>query len=433
MDRTETEVNADANATVNGAATAPCIDPSQCALCFFAFEDIPGYQICCGNPTCGSKICKDCLQHLLHYCARNKFVPNCPVQSCQEIYLYSDVKRMDFNKQTKPARRRRRTVISTETLPEYIENTEKVFTTQYEKASFGFFLKSNGDAIRKQILEQEMLNKIRAEKLHFLENSFPPAVGLVARVAFKHKLHRVNENKKELVHLKVRAQQKKCFYQVCTGFLEANGNVWVCMLCDSRFCKKCENALVLSSGHTCNEADVKSLGLINDMIRCPGCNLPVFKDIGCDFITCSNSACGVHFHYKTGEITNHGSINSKIILAPAKRKLSIIYENRLNGSSLALLLLIESMQPVTVSKNIILRPLHKFMKNKNDRDHVVTRHTRRTHEQDLAVALETYTRYKQESKRYTQALLKIENQLQKPSETQTMDAILQEIFDTICL
>lgn len=361
------------------------MDPLQCALCFVTLDENKRENTCCANPNCSSKICIDCLEHLIQYSVNNSVLPCCPVQTCKEIYFYTDIQRSNMS-----------------------------IATQYKKACFDFFLKSDGDAIRQDILEQEIIDKIRAEKLQFLENSFPPAVGLVARISFKHKLHKISQSKKELVHLKVKNNKKRCFYQACTGFLDDNinnvtngignnGEILICLLCETQFCKRCEKELDSSHNkkHECNEDDVRSLNLVHGMTRCPGCNLPVFKDVGCDFITCSS--CSVSFHYKTGERTRHGSVNARIQLAPEERLLSAIYRKELPESCLELMLLIESFKPPVVPKHIILRPIHRSIKTSDSQ----------RFERDLVIALEKYTRYKYNSKRYSQVIRNIEKHLSK--------------------
>ncbi len=362
----------------------------NCVLCFGSFPSTNEQQrISCGNPNCIQEMCVDCIQHLIQHSYTNQILPTCPVQTCREIYLDSDLNSK--------------------------EDVPREFIDKYRKACFDFFLKSNGDSIQKKILEQEIIDKIRAEKLQFLEASFPPAIALVARIAFKHKLHKINEHKKELVHLKVNSNNKKCFYQSCCGFLEEEEeNIWKCLSCESRYCKLCEKDLesILyrtdkEKDHICNESDVESLNIVNGMIRCPGCDIAVFKDIGCDFITCAN--CSTRFHYKTGEATNHGSVNAKIVLAPEQRFLSSLYRNELSPVGMETLLLIESLRPPQISKNSILRPIHKFLKTPEKFKNNLNLKNNTTRE--LVNALDKYTRNKYISKKYIQTVSKIEKRL----------------------
>ncbi len=359
-------------------------DVINCVLCFFVIG-ITDKSITCGNPSCSAAMCMDCFEHLIQYSCHEKVLPTCPSQSCKEIYLYIDVAK-----------------------------ARKDLTEQHKRASFDSFLKLNEDSLQKKILEQAIIHKIRAEKVRFLEESFPPAVSLVARIAFKHKLHKINEAKKDLVHMKISSNKRRCFYQSCNGFLDDQDNensapkLFVCMLCESNFCKFCEQDLSLDSQlvHQCREEDVQSLSLINGMVRCPGCNFPVFKDIGCDFITCST--CSTNFHYKTGEKTNHGSVNAKIQVAPELRLLSILYASVLGQRSLEILLSIEAFRPETVSKNIILRPVFSYLKKLNVNP---DNRTKATHELELVRALDKYTLYKYSSKKYIQILSTIEKRL----------------------
>ena len=381
---------------------------TTCVLCFFALEDVVGYQISCGNPECHGKLCVDCMEHLLQYSSQNRLLPSCPVQSCKEIFMYSDVKKLDATgRETEMDWRTRKRKLA--------RNDGGKLAAQYRRTCFDYFLKSDGDAVQREILERDMINKIRSEKLHFLENAFPEAVALVARVAFKHKLHKVNESRKALVRMKVQTHKRKCFFQSCTGFLEdgdAQPRSLICMLCASRFCKDCEKELN-DDDHKCDEDDLKSVIVMSDMIRCPGCDSPVFKDVGCDFITCSNSACGVNFHYKTGDVTNHGSVNQKIQLPPEQRLLSVLYHDQLPTQSMQLLLTVESLRPAEVTKDIILRPIHKYMKQSTDG--MSARTARDANENDLCLALEKYTNYKHAARKYARHLLRIERKLKTHS------------------
>lgn len=353
---------------------------TMCVLCFFELNE-KEKKITCVNKNCLNKICVECLIHIINYSYQHVVLPCCPAVSCRESILISDVQNSGVSKE----------VIRT-----------------YATACFQFFLKSDGDSIQKNIIKQDMVDSIRRDKLQFLETSFPPAVALVARVAFKHKLHKILKHKQDLIDMKLKEQKKKCFLNTCIGFLDEHkefGHKWyTCLLCENIFCKNCEKEIDLSmpESHICNEDDIQSLNIINGMTRCPGCWLSVFKDVGCDFITCSN--CSTSFHYKTGEKTKHGSINLSIKLPPNQRLLSALYKKELNENCLKYLLIIESLRPVQVSKNIIFRPIHRALKcNPN----IISDYNK----MDLVHMLEKYTHYKCDSKFYINIMSKIEKRL----------------------
>ena len=159
------------------------------------------------------------------------------------------------------------------------------------------------------------------------------------------------------------------------------------------------------------------------MIRCPGCNLPVFKDQGCDTITCSN--CSTNFVYSTGEKGAGGSVNQKIQLAPEKRLLSSLYGSTLDDKCLNLLLRIESLQPLVVSKNTILRPLYNSIKKSSS--------SATNPGKNMARLLEKYTISKYKTKKYMQIMTEIEKYFLKKEfyEKEKKQTVEDFLFDTL--
>ncbi len=358
----------------------------------------------------------------------------------------------------------------------------------YAHACFLFFLHANGSDIHQELREREMISAIRKEKLEFLETNFPKAISVVASVAFRSKLYKVNRERERLSIKKAQADMKRCFYQACNGLLSIiEENHLECSDCGSRFCSFCEKAICCGAAsgesgtdqvqgrpeqrseqwseqrseqrseqqrrHVCKEEDLQSKALVGGLIRCPGCRVAIFKDVGCDFITCS--ICSINFHYKTGEITKQGSSAHNKKIAPKfggdgdARKLSRLYfkdiialpspplpngdddgQQQQRPSSISLLEHFENKKPRVIPKGAILKPLRVHLQAVSSQSaaNVCTPNLIKTSASDGAAGrrrrdaampqitvgsqighlLELYTRKKYEKKRYMEWMTKIE-------------------------
>ena len=74
-----------------------------------------------------------------------------------------------------------------------------------------------------------------------------------------------------------------------------------CSVCNKDFCSRCRDNINSNSKHTCDEAVVKTLKLLDsDTKSCPGCKVSVYKIEGCNQMFCTN--CNTAFNWETGEI-----------------------------------------------------------------------------------------------------------------------------------
>lgn len=89
---------------------------------------------------------------------------------------------------------------------------------------------------------------------------------------------------------------RQCPVEECKGFLNEN---WFCGLCDSTYCKDCNEAL--TQDHTCDLELVETMKLLNkDSKSCPKCGTVIHKTSGCSQMWCVS--CHTAFDWRTGQI-----------------------------------------------------------------------------------------------------------------------------------
>ena len=300
----------------------------DCLICFCPIE--VGFEHQCSDIRCTGKICRECLTLLIEFSAKESVMPKCPNTDCRSYFILADLVGISFYSYQK-----------------------------YRDACLDFFLKDHGDNIQKQLQEIAIIKKLRKERQKFITTNYPKAVALVASITLTSKLKRLEKQKSKILHNQMQQSYRSCMNLTCTGFLDKN---LVCMTCQSEFCSKCE--ILLKQGHKCKQIDLDSVNLVNNMTKCSGCKLPVFKDEGCDSITCSN--CGTKFLYSTGKEGGHGSSNAKITVNIQQRqKLSHSYTNKIPKDLFEKILVVEGLEPKTISKKTLLSPLKLFFQTGN--------------------------------------------------------------------
>jgi hypothetical protein len=296
----------------------------NCIICFSVIVEC--YE--CSDQRCKEQYCKECIEELLDFCISEKIMLKCPAKNCNSYLTITDLKLLEHD-----------------------------FMTKYYQLCLDVFLKDNKTILEKEIQEKELLKKYRDERQKFLQKSFPQAISLMANISFKSKLRRLDVQKNKI--LKIKPKLRSCINSTCSGYLDDN---FTCCNCQSQFCMKCEK--ILDDNHQCKQEDLDCIQFINQLIKCPGCTLPVFKNEGCNNITCSN--CGTNFLYTTGEIGGSGSHNTKIMVNVEQRyKLSKIY--KIPKSCIEKLLSLESLEPKTISKESMLLPVKKYIETKDDK------------------------------------------------------------------
>jgi len=302
---------------------------TECLVCFC---DIEGDSYGCADPKCHGETCDECIDSLINFSAENERIPTCIRSECNSYYTLSSLK-----------------------------GVPKETILKYNQSCLNFFLKDQGDLVQKKIEEEKILAKLRAERTQFINQEYPAAIALVASLTFKSKLRHLERQKSKLISKQLNSANRSCMLSTCNGFLDKN---MVCLTCSTEFCQRCEVKLIPNQPHQCKQEDLDSVNIVNDMVRCPKCKLPVFKDVGCDSITCSN--CNTNFLYSTGKIGGHGSSNAKIKVNLNERKrISIAFRQKIPSSCMENILLIEASEPKPKSKDSLLVPIKDYYQNGN--------------------------------------------------------------------
>lgn len=299
--------------------------------CIVCFSNLTKRNIMtCSNNACFDIFCMECLLLLLDYSIEEQILPKCPSRNCNSYIILCDLYAVPIK-----------------------------YKELYYKLCLDVFLKNNVDEINKELNDKNIISKLITERQKFINDTYPESIALVANIAFKSKLNKINKQHKILINKQLKHNYKKCMNLSCDGRLNEK---FICIICETEFCTKCEK--ILESKHICKNEDVECLNLINNMIKCPGCQLPVFKNEGCNHITCSN--CKTSFDYITGEKSNHGSVNTKINVIQSY-KLSTVYNDSIPDSCREKLIIIENTKPKKLNQDIMIRPVKNYIETKDDR------------------------------------------------------------------
>lgn len=356
----------------------------DCIICFCPF-DKNEKKYTCVKKECKEPVCQECLFSLITFSENSNIIPKCPAENCNGIFTMSD-----------------------------IYDIPKNYLHIYASACFKYMMKDQGDTVKKRIQETKILADLRDERLKYLEKDYPKAISLIAKLTFKNKLRKLDKQKSKIVSAQVNKSTRTCMNLTCNGFLDPN---FVCMTCQTEFCSNCEKKT--KSNHICKQEDLDSINLVNNMVKCPGCKLPVFKNEGCDSITCSN--CSTNFKYSDGKVGGHGSSNAKLqktMSIAKKEKLSNIFEKKIDAECLELLLKLEALEPPVKRKDIILTPLKAYFRNK---DEVVAG-------RKIAVRIDEYYNFTVNYRQYHTFLTKVE---EKVLEKEDSDSLKKYLTDAI--
>ena len=355
----------------------------DCQICYCPIDDA---VYSCADPTCTDTMCSDCLKTYIKVSLENMSIPKCSNKNCHSHYIISGLKGLP---------------------------TESI--KQYEAACLAFMLKDQGTVVQKKLEEDKILEQLRTERTKFIETNFPKGIALVASLTFGNKLRQLEKQKTRVINGKMKESNRTCMNTSCKGFLDKNMS---CMTCMTNFCKSCET--VLQVGHQCKQIDLDSVNMVNSLVRCPGCKLPVFKNEGCDNITCSN--CGTNFKYSTGQEGGSGSSNAKIHVALEERKkLSAAYE--VKGECLELLLKIEALEPGVKSKDILLGPI-KYLYQTQDKTEAAKL---------LAKKFDILVRNKYENRDYQRYMVEIETLLKTKPDEAALKTCLEDLLKKLSI
>jgi len=301
-------------------------------ICLVCIGEVEEY-ITCHNPKCKSIVCYDCAKSYVEHCANDNKIPQCPTVGCKNKFLLSSIKKLDDR------------------------NVEKI----YVKACYDYFMIEKKQDNEDYIVYNDLIDKIRKERVNFIRGEFPPSITLVINIALKTKLNKINKKNKSFSVAEDKSS-RLCMVSYCNGKLDDN---MTCIKCETKFCKDCEIALINGHEHKCKEEDIKSVDLINNMVRCPKCFLPVLKSMGCNAITCA--VCNTNFDYLSGENSlagNHGQ--SVMFDVQDYNLLSVIYKEHYSKNCIAVLQEIENLKPSFPDVNSINKLIRKiYMDNLN--------------------------------------------------------------------
>lgn len=242
--------------------------------CIICFEDLKDTEedgetnyIECLNK-CKNYVCIPCFTSFLDISLKDKTEQKCP--ECNSCYGYSDVK-------------------------------NKINIEKFVNLTIDNFTKTNTevyDSVKNRLSLEKVLEKVRAERIEFVNKNMPKAIALVTRISLSKKLRTINKQNEKSFKEKITSNKRKCIVYACSGKLEPSEDKLTCTLCELKFCKHCEK--ILKSGHVCNQNEVESISAVNSMIKCPTCEFPVIKADGCNIIHCAS--CNSVFNYSSGKL-----------------------------------------------------------------------------------------------------------------------------------
>ncbi len=344
----------------------------ECAICFSSVSIQLIHS--CSDERCTESFCRECLTLLIEFSADEKTIPKCPIRECNSYILL-------FN----------------------ITGVENKTVKLYEESCLEFFLKEQGDDVKRLLQEKSILVKLREERQKFINKQYPAAIALTAQIAFTSRLRKLEKQKSKLIQKQLASSKRACMNSTCSGFLDDNLQ---CMLCQSSFCIKCE--VLLKPKHECKQEDLEAISMVNGMIKCPGCSLPVFKNVGCNHMKCS--VCNTCFDYETGKEngSEHGGENMKIqVNLKQRHNLSRDYKHKLNALMMNKIVEIESREPKVTSKDTLLTPLKLYFDKTSTKEICAKK---------LAKAINHYHIQRFRIRDYQVRLVQIENAL-KQSKT----------------
>lgn len=294
--------------------------------CFICFSEIEDNSIKC-NSHCSINLCHDCFDLSLEYSNNNKLLPTCQNNNCNSEYFYSNIK-----------------------------NTSHV--NQYLDNLIDHLNDDNKDTVSKLLIKDKMYETIRNQRKQFV-NQFPQGVNLIIELALSSRIKKINKTN-QLLADQNKITRKSCFNILCKGALD---NKYHCYLCDTQYCEICE--MKKDKNHKCKKIDLDSIKMINSIIKCPQCKIPIEKSEGCNEMRCSS--CQTNFNYRTGEISGSGNNhNEKINIKNSTELLSDRLQNLYDSDIINKIIEIENLKiSDNVSKDII-----NILKNNNFDDNI---------------------------------------------------------------
>lgn len=318
MTTTTTTTTATIGKTITNAAIS-----YECIICF---TDIDNRPLFC--PKCNIATCEDCAEHLINVFCKEMKIPKCPDVNCGSMLLSSD-------------------------LVGILNKKSSIMDKMY-LSYFSHFSLSDSDKIVNKLSDLKLLEKIRKERIKYIDNNFPKAVALIAKITFNRTLKNIEKNNKKIEEKSNMFSTIKCTRYGCIGVIRDN----VCTNCEFSFCDKCAKTHN-DKNHVCNKDDIETKNMIDNMTKCPNCKLPIFKNEGCNSVTCA--VCRTKFNYNEGTLGGHGSHNKVAVETIFQEKSLISFYKGDNEDIKTALLMLEGHAPEKPNKKLIIAPLKQHL------------------------------------------------------------------------
>jgi hypothetical protein len=241
--------------------------------------------------------------------------------------------------------------VHTDILKNYVDDK---YLELYVECVHAYLMKDKETTVNSAISQKEIMERIKNERKNFMQNHISKAINLTIKIALKKKLDSINSSNKKIVKSQADKSNRRCIISSCNGILNKTDSALCCILCDNKFCLKCEK--LLAGTHTCKKEDIESIDFISSLVKCPKCSLPVQKSDGCNYMTCA--VCNTHFDYITGQPTDVGNHGKNTDVRVQKTLLlSRVYADLYAQTILDLLDEIENMKPTVVPFDQIVKIL----------------------------------------------------------------------------
>lgn len=264
---------------------------------------------------------------------------------------------------------------------------------EYNKCCLRELMNENGNDMSQIISLEKKMNELRNIRIEYINNNFPLAISFFANKFLKHKM-RYHKN------IKITKEEnvvKKCMNLLCKGYLNSE---YTCSICDSKFCKLCED--VLSDNHKCDENNLESIRLINTFVKCPKCFLAIQKSEGCNDMKCSN--CNENFVYNSGKSGGNGNMHNTKIDLRENILLSIEYEDYLIKKGLLEEVIKLENKKTDFNFNKTNNIIKKYIKNEKEEAEA---------EHNIAKEFEKYVIFNLKIKNYNKLMITLDQEIKK--------------------
>lgn len=357
--------------------------------CFVCYENIAeGLSLTCSNPLCDNTLCNVCFCQMMSHCQKGVELPICPIRNCQGYYPSRQI-----------------TVFK-----------DKNVLLLYGRACITYFEKKTGDILEFKVAREGLIEKLRSDRMKFLQESFPAGVALLAQIAIPHKLKNATLITKKLKEISSRSTSVRCTTTGCVGRLNQENK---CDLCLKTLCRECEKIIQENSVHLCNKDDVSTVKTVHEMRKCPKCSLPIERSDGCDNMTCAS--CGTKFLYSTGVTGGGGSHNNAVNINETRITIGwgdMIQKYKTPKLFMRLIDEIDDNKVKKPTETRIPNILVKYRKEKNEEETIL----------EIIKAFGIYCKHVQQYREYIRHVGEIESHLRAGTLTKSLLETIHAIY-----